>query len=239
MNMPVLRTLLPTAKICVDAREADDYRRFVPAANLLVHPPTEGAPAARNWIIANVKQPVLIQLDDDFVGVQVNVGSKRYITDSEEILAIFENAMVACNDLGVGCFCFSRTCNLTAIKPDMLPIKPTQQVYGCWGVLGSARHRLYDTSLKSRADLDWTLRTLLEDRCVYADTRFYFDFGTSFTGSGGNTGLVTPQQFLDSSREVKKRWGKSVSFKPPGYVKSRDIAVGRVMVRRVSRAAKR
>jgi hypothetical protein len=238
-NTITLNQLLPTALICVDERERLDYAAHVPLGRLLLHPPMDGAPRVRNWIQDAVRAPCLIMLDDDFVGVQVNVGSRRYLTDADEILAILENSALACSDLGLSCFCYSRTQNLTQIDPDYTPIKPVQQVFGCFGMMGRARHRKYDESLKSRADLDWTLRTMLDDRCVYADVRFYFDFGTSFTGQGGNTGLVSGDDFLQATRIVRERWGRHVSFKPPGYVKNREITPGRVVVSRTNKAAQK
>ena len=238
-NMERLRKLLPTALICIDERERAAYAEVVPAANLLLHPPLTGAPAARNWIIQNVKARCLIQCDDDLFGVRSTVGSRRYLTDPEEILAVLENAATACCDLGLTTFCFSRTSNTTIIRPAERPIVPVQQVYGCWGVMNEARERLYDTTLKSRADLDWTLNTLLRDRCVLADVRFYFDFGASFSGAGGNSGLVTAEDFRRSTETVAKRWGRAISFRQPGYMKNRDTTAGKPAVRRNNRLARR
>lgn len=238
-TMPALREILPSAIICVDEREADDYRRTVPAENLVLHPSSTGAPAARNWMIDYCKTPCLVQCDDDLKGVQVNVGSRRYIREPDEILAIIENAVTACSDLGLGVFCFSRTSNTTIIRPDERPVVPVQQVYGIWGMMNKARYRRYDETLKSRADLDFTMQTFLADRCVYADVRFYFDFGSSFSGSGGNSGLVTPKDFEESTRKVARRWGKAISFKRPAWMKSGDTVAGKPAVRRQNSLAKR
>jgi hypothetical protein len=227
-------SLMPDALICVDEREAKDYAPHVPKKQLLLHPPSSGAPAARNWIINNVKTPCLIQSDDDLSGIRSNVGSKRFITDPEEVMAIIENMVTVCSDLGLSTFCWSRTANTTVIRPEERPIVPTQQVYGCWGVMGKARKRQYDETLKSRADLDWTMRTLLEDRIVLADIRYYFDFGRSFSGSGGQSGLVTPEDFKRSTQIVAKRWGTAISFRRPGYMKAGDTVAGTPHVKRQS-----
>ena len=238
-TMKPLMALLPTAFICVDERERADYAAVVPKKRLLVHPPSSGAPAARNWIIQNTDAECLIQCDDDLKGVRTTVGSRRFLTDPDEILAVLENAMTACADLALTTFCFSRTANTTVIRPAERPIVPTQQVYGCWGVMNAARHRLYDDTLKSRADLDWTLKTLLADRCVYADVRFYFDFGASFSGAGGNSGLVTADDFKTATETVAKRWGTAITFKRPGYMKTGDTVAGKPAVKRANRLAKR
>jgi hypothetical protein len=237
--MPALLKLLPTAFICADERERAAYAKVVPKKQLLIHPPSTGAPAARNWIFQNTDAECLIQCDDDLRGVQVNVGSRRFLTDPDEILAVLENAVTACSDLALTTFCFSRTANTTVIRPAERPIVPTQQVYGCWGVMNAARRRLYDATLKSRGDLDWTLKTLLADRCVYADVRFYFDFGASFSGSGGNSGLVTADDFRIATETVAKRWGKAITFKRPAWMKTGDTVAGKPAVKRSNRLAKR
>jgi glycosyltransferase involved in cell wall biosynthesis len=237
-NCRTLLSLMPDAMICVDEREAKDYRPHVPKRQLLLHPPTTGAPAARNWIFKNTTAPCLVQCDDDLVGIRSNIGSRRFITDPDEVMAIIENQVTCCADLGLTTFCWSRTANTTVIKPEIRPIVPTQQVYGCWGVMGKARHRLYDETLKSRADLDWTLRTLLEDRIVLADVRFYFDFGSSFSGTGGQSGLVSADDFKRSTEIVAKRWGTAISFKRPGWMKTGDTVAGKPDVRRQSTLAR-
>ena len=232
-------SLMPDAFICVDERERADYAPFVPKRQLLLHPPTTGAPAARNWIIQNTKAPCLIQCDDDLIGVRSNVGAKRFITSPDDVMAIIENAVTACSDLKLTTFCFSRTANTTVIRPEERPIVPTQQVYGIWGVMNGARRRLYDETLKSRADLDWTMQTLLADRIVYADVRFYFDFGSSFSGVGGQSGLVTAEDFKRSTDIVAKRWGTSISFKRPGWMKGGDTVAGKPAVRRGNSLARK
>ena len=90
-----------------------------------------------------------------------------------------------------------------------------------------------------RADLDWTLRTLLEDRCVYADVRFYFDCGAVFSGRGGNVGLISPKQFEEASRNIRRAWGKHISFKAPGFVKSREVVSAALRVSRSNKIAQR
>lgn len=239
-NMPTLLRLLPSATVCVCETERSDYAAAVPAEQLMTHPRLGGGlPEIMNWLIDNVPAPILVTVDDDLEGVQATTGSCRYITDSEEILAIIENAARNCHDLGLGAFCFSRTPNTTIIHPDVRPIVPTQLVAGCRGVMGPARHRKYKTNMHGRADFDWTMQTLLEDRCIYADIRFYFDFGPTYSGRGGSVGLITPEGFEAASRALKARWAGCVSFKAPGYIKKRNVTAMGIRVSRTSKLAQR
>jgi hypothetical protein len=238
-NMATVRLLLPTAIICVDEREHDDYAAVVPKPQLMTHPPMEGLPAVMNWMQDNVSSEIMVEVDDDFAGVRVNVGSKRFITNSEEILAVIENGMQACHDLDLTTFCWSRTPNTTVIHPDVRPIVPTQAVCTAFGIMGAARHRKYETRFTGRADIDWALTTMLVDRCVLADVRYFFDTGDAFAGRGGNVGVVTPQQFTNASRGLVEKWGNSLSLKAPGFAKNRSVAPLRLSVNRTNKVAQR
>ena len=238
-NMGTVRLLLPSAVICVDEREHDDYAAVVPAPNLLTHPPMEGLPAVMNWMQDNIPNDIMVEVDDDFAGVQVTTGSKRFITNSDEILAIIENGAQACRDLGLTTFCWSRTPNTTVIHPDVRPFVPTQAVCTAFGIMGAARHRKYDVRFTGRADIDWALTTLLKDRCLLADIRYYFDTGDAFAGRGGNVGVVTPTQFTSASRGLVEKWGNALSLKAPGYAKKRQVAPLRIAVSRTNKVAQR
>lgn len=240
-NMATITRLLPTALICVDEREIEDYRPHVAASRLLPHPPMDGLFAVINWMMDTVKSPALIEIDDDFRGVQVLTGSRRFITDPIEILAILENALITCDDLGLTTFCFSRTANYTIVRPNEKPMVPSGPVCNAFGVLGAARKRHYDTRFLGRGDVDWTCQTLLEDRAVLQDVRYYFDCGNVFGGRGGNVGLVTPEQFALTSRRLKAKWGKHVSFKGLNFEKNkaRDVAAIKIAVSRTNKTAQK
>lgn len=235
-NMETIRKLLPTALVCVDERERWDYSMFVPDENLLVHPPMDGLYNVINWMQEKVGSKILIEIDDDFQMVRSLTGSCRKITNPRDIITILENAARCCQDLGLSSFCFSRTANTALLRPDDKPIRPVQPVCNAFGMMGPARHRPYAVEFLGRGDVDWTLRTLLEDRCVYADVRFYFDCGRVFGGRGGNVGLVTPAQFKKTSVDLVKRWGRHVSYKQPAYQKNRSVAAISI---KVSRTAQR
>lgn len=237
--METIRWLLPTSRICVDEREAEDYAPFVEKSRLWLHPPMDGMAKVINWMIDNSPADCLVEIDDDFVGVQSNVGSRRFITDGDEILAIIENSMRCTRDLGLTTFCWSRTPNTTIIHPAWRPIVPTQAVCNAFGIMGAARRRHYDATLPGRAAVDWTLRTLLEDRCVYADIRFYFDCGRIFSGRGGNVGLVTPEAFKSTTRIISDRWGKYASFKALPFAKGRTAEGLKIAVPRTNKSAQR
>jgi hypothetical protein len=238
-NMELIRRLLPTALICVDERERWDYAPFVPDDRLLLHPPMDGLYNVINWMQAKIASKVLVEIDDDFQCVRGTTGSMRRITSPTDILAIVENAARCCTDLGLTTFCWSRTANTAMLHAELKPVRPVQPVCNAFGMMGDARHRPYAVEFLGRGDVDWTLRTLLEDRCVYADCRFYFDCGRVFGGRGGNVGLVTPATFKRTSVELVRKWGRHVSYRAPAFQKNRSVAAISIKVSRTNPTAQR
>lgn len=238
-NMEMMQALVPDITVVVDKAEEADYLRYVDRERLVTHPGKRGAPAVRNWILKNIGADIVVMLDDDLKGVRCNVGSMRYITNPDEIRDIIYNAAQNCLDVGVNVFGFSRTENVMWLKAEVEPIKPMHPIYGCVGVIGNAKRIEYDEGLPSRADLDWTMSVLLRERVVYADVRFTFDFGASFTGSGGNSGLVSGDDFRESMIAVKRRWGKAIKVGGVGMGGDRTTSAGSIRVSRKNRTAQR
>ena len=81
--------------------------------------------------------------------------------------------------------------------------------------------------------------TLLADRAVYADVRFYFDCARVFAGRGGNVGLVTPDVFKASTRAILDKWGTAVSFKKLPFQKNREVAAVKIAVSRTNKTAQK
>lgn len=238
-NMLLIRQLLPSAIICVDEREAADYAPFVPPEKLLIHPPIDFFGPVLNWMLMNTPEEIFVSIDDDFTGIQVMTGSKRYLTDQEEILAIIENSARACHDLGLTTFCWSGTGNGMFLKPDMIPLKPVQPIHHAFGLMNGARRRKWREDIPGRNAVDATLTTLLLDRCIYSDTRFWFDTGAVFAGRGGLVDLITVELWKQSSRRLKESWGKSISFTSRQMNHRHNVESMSIVVTRANAVAQR
>lgn len=215
-------SLLPEALICVDEREVGDYRPFVPVRQLIAHPPTTNLSQVRNWIIENIECRCQVQIDDDLRRIIVSDGlSRRSTTDPDEIIQILVNSANICEDAGIGVFAFSRQPNPAIVRQDELPFRLVHPVSSTFGMLGSARYRFFDERFVGRDDFDWSLRTLIEDRIMFVDSRFYFDHGPIFSGRGGNVGLVDEDGFDTSSKLLKHHYGSAVDFSNPRCSRSR------------------
>ncbi|MGD0653127.1 MAG: hypothetical protein ABSA16_02175 [Thermoguttaceae bacterium] len=234
-NMKRLLKLLPTALVCVARSEKEDYSKVVPANQLLFHDEIKGLVNIRNWINAKIQEDCVVMSDDDLLCVRPLIGKQRPITDPAVILQIINNSHVVCQDLGINVFCWSRTRNSFLAGPDGNPIRLVQPMAATWGLRGAARERKFDTTLPARPDLDFTMETLLKDRILYADMRFYFDHGRSFTGRGGNVGILSHESWEATTKLLYKKWGKYIGTSKPGWVKTKgQTSVMSIRVKRGS-----
>lgn len=209
------------------------YSAVVPSGQLLFHDNLPGIIAIRNWLNATIQEDCLVEIDDDLRRVICQVGKRRKITDPDSIREIIENSARVAADLGVGVFCWNRTQNTVISDPIFQPVRFVMPVSCAFGLRGQARERQFDPELPGRADFDFTMRTLLEDRILYADTRFYFDHGRILSGLGGNVGLLSSAMFAASTERLGQRWGRHISFKKPTYHKgARNTQSMSVRVRR-------
>ena len=238
-NIPRILSILPNATITVAESEAADYADVVPKKQLLLHPELRGLAAIRNWLAKTLQEDCLVEIDDDLRGVIPQLGKAKRITDPAVIAELIENGHRIAEDLGIGVFCWSRTANNFLSDPIFLPIRFVQPVSCSFGMRGAARNRLWDETIPGRADLDFTMRTMLEDRVLLADMRFYFDHGRIFSGKGGAVGIVSREGFEAGTRILYDRWGKYIGRKRPGFMKGQgNVAPMSIRVQRHNPTAK-
>ncbi len=238
-NIGQMLGLLPGATVCVAKEEAAAYREVVPSKQLLLHDNLAGLVKIRNWLNATIQEDCLVQIDDDLRWVAALIGKRRKIVNPAVIAQIIANSHQIAADLGIGCFCWSRTQNTVLLRPESRPVRFVQPVSSSFGLRGAARNRQFDSTFEGRADFDFTLQTLLDDRILYCDTRFCFDHGRVFGGRGGNVGLIDSAQFTEAGRRLSEKWGRYLSMKAPGFVKKKNVATMSVRVSRINPVAER
>jgi hypothetical protein len=82
---------------------------------------------------------------------------------------------------------------------------------GCFGIIG--RKIGFDTNLLIRQDVDLTLQVLNDYRIIFADMRFYFDFGGVGEGKGGLQGIRSSEIQDTTDAYLKNKWGDSVDLR--------------------------
>lgn len=200
--------LFPEAIVCVDENEADAYKPVT--ANLLVHPPLPTLASIRNWILDNVDDEIVVQVDDDLRRVFSMVGYRlRAYKKPDEAMQIVENAAEIAKTIGSRLFGFGQSADVKAFKPQD-PIRFNGWIGSLVGVVG--RDVRWDSALTLRGDIDASLKTLLKHRIIYQDTRFYFETGKRFLNKGGNAVHRSAERERKELAYLKGVWGRYVYF---------------------------
>jgi hypothetical protein len=227
-NIPTILSLLPDAVICVAESERADYAAAVPRKQLLCHRDLPGLIAIRNWLNDTIQEDCIVQIDDDLKGIRPLIGKNRRQTDPDVIDQVIRNQHQVAQDLDISVFCWSRTRNTPMAQPQFQPFRVVGPVSSSFGLRGSARNRRFDPEIPGRADVDFTMQTLLKDRIVLMDMRWHFDHGRVFSGKGGNVGLLSDEDFERATRILYARWGRHLGRSKPGFVRkstSRPLSI--------------
>lgn len=200
--------LFPNATVCVGESEAKDYEYFCP--KLLVHPDNvEGIGPLRQWIIDNVEDEIVVQVDDDVHTVYSICGlTKRTYHDPQVAARIVATTAICAKDAGCKVFGFNQAWDVRKFRP-YKPFQLNTWVGGVVGVIG--KERRYDISLKLRADIDFCLQSLLKDRIVWSEQRYSF-VHKRWSGRGGNAEMRSEERHKQEMEYLQKKWGKYVSF---------------------------
>jgi hypothetical protein len=201
--------LFPDAIVCVGESDAKAYP--VPHEQMLVHPDdVTGIGPLRQWILDNVQDRTVVQVDDDMHTVYCQTGfCQRKITDPSMIRAIVDRTARCAEEAGARIFGFGQMGNPIDYRP-MRPFAVSTWVGGLVGIIG--RELRYDTSLRLRADIDFCLESLKRDRIVWVDDRFRF-LHKRFTGSGGNASNRSSQRHHDEMEYLRRKWGRYLELK--------------------------
>jgi len=182
----------------------------------------------------NAQEDCVVMVDDDLRCVWTTIGKQRPITDPAAIWQIITNTHATCCDLGITVFCWSRAANPKYGQPELHPIRLVAPISSAYGIRGAARERRFDVQTDPREDLDFTLQTLLVDRILFADMRFYWDFGRDFAGRGGNVGLAGPEKYDRANKVLREKWGDYIGWKDERAGKKIASATMQVCVERMN-----
>lgn len=198
--------IFPGALVCCSEAEAEVYARVT--KNLLVHPDSvETLPLKRQWILDQLDDEVVVQVDDDMRHCRslASRNTSSVIGDPDAIMQIVENAMMCAKGAGAGMFGFANIGDLRYYRPQ-LPFRLASWVGQVVGFIG--RDLRSDGNIKMRGDLDLCFQSLLRHRIIWQDSRFWFESKwKSFEGKGGNSHLRGNSQQEDDLKILKRKWG--------------------------------
>jgi hypothetical protein len=224
--------------VAVAESERGDYAEVVPPSQLLLHDDLPTLPDIRNWLSRTIQEDCLVQVDDDLKWVSPMIGKRQKCTDPLKIWEIIDNTHTVAADLDITVFCYSRSQNSFLTDPEFLPFRLAAPLSSTFGLRGAARERLWDNTMMGRADMDFLLRTLLEDRIVLCDMRLLFDHGRVFSGRGGAVGMISAEHFADVTVRLSKRWGRFIGH-GPNFRKTSNTSPMSIKVNRMNPLARR
>ncbi len=238
-NVPSVRELLPTATWYVDERERDDYASAVPDDLLATHVPVHGYAGVMNKMKEDFSEDALAFVDDDLQGVEIMADGNNCLSASPtETLNYIENMVRVLQDLDLtwgGCgdmptaWIFGSTDNIVK------PFKAVGTMGGGLRIIRGNAKVLQHYPDGGREDVDHFLEILREDRAMLYDQRVLFTCALDSGNKGGNTGLVSGDEYHQGEERLKVKWGRAVSFKRSAAAhaigltgRSCNIAVNRI-----------
>ena len=205
--------LFPEATVVVHDAEYDLYRSGLPDQEIQAHKLEGGIAPIRQWVLDNFDDEAILFVDDDVKYLKVVAGFEtrsRVIKDPLAIAQVVENAAYIAQEIGAPIFGFSQTSGDVRKYRPTDPVKLTGWIGSVIGVVG--RDIDYDVTLKMRADIDFCLRALLEQRIIFMDQRFSFVHHKMFGHRGGNAHMRGQERSKLEMALLKERWGNWVSF---------------------------
>ncbi len=194
--------------VCPES-ELGQYEKVI-TDNEIVCIPDEinGLGRVRNWIMDKFEEDILY-IDDDIssFGSVCNLKHEK-ITKPEVIEQILDNMYWNAKESGARVFGLNQT-------PDPRKYSGTRpfKLHG-WlgtviGVIG--KDMKFDVRNKIRVDVDFCLKSLMEDRMIWVENRFCFTCKRN-TNRGGSAKNRSENQLKKEKKYLKEKWGKYINF---------------------------
>ena len=211
---PKVETLdyLPFCRVYVDNKEAEEYIKQNPGADIVACP--DGVQGnlcrVRNYIIKEElkdNDAVLI-IDDDLKGIYYHEKLERHKVESDEFMFFLEKYSVMAKDLGAYFWGVN-------VNPDpqcyreYTPFSTTSYIGGPFQCFLKGNDCFYDENLPLKEDYDMTLQQLNKHRVVLRVNKFFYDCKQSVQAGGCAT-------YRNIEREksqlllLQKKWGSKI-----------------------------
>jgi hypothetical protein len=218
-NMRRLLSLLPTAIVVVDESDVE-YRKVVPASQLLTYSGSQGGARyristlgrLRNFIMSVVDAEYVVHIDDDLRRVvsEVSVfGRRRVIVDPSDIRAIIENGVRILQDLELPLFGWGGSQYQQWDHPQLNSFCFESAVSGAF-IVRNGTGSAWNRNLMTQVDFELSMQTLLKQRAIVTDKRFFFDFGDDDLSAGGLSNLVNDKIRRSDEDLILSQWGQYV-----------------------------
>lgn len=201
--------LLPDfVEVLVPESEKALYEARIKNPILTTPDDVKGLGKLRNWCIRNFKENTVIMIDDDITVAYCLTGPlSRRVDDPEELMQVIINCAVMAQDMGVRVFGFAQT--------DIRKYRPTDpfsfnRLVGC--IVGVNGKDMLFRDDKFKVDYDFCLKSLMEDRILFQDARYYFGQARE-NNRGGNAEFRDEEEYNKSLESLIKKWGNVLNVR--------------------------
>lgn len=211
---PKVETLdyLPFVKVYVDNKEAEEYRKQNPNANIVECP--DGIQGnlcrVRNYIIEQELKDndVVLIIDDDLKGIYYHEKLETVKVETEEFLQFIEKYSIMAKDIGAYFWGVN-------INPDpqcyreYTPFSTVSYIGGPFQCFLKGNNCLYDERLPLKEDYDMTLQQLNKNRVVLRVNKFFYDCKQS-KQAGGCAVYRNLEREKQQLELLQKKWGSKI-----------------------------
>ena len=206
--------LYPLAHVVVNGGEqVEQYREAAERANIApgqfhVCGELPSIAAVRNFMLHEVwdssTEPFFIQMDDDFLAMMPMMHWRTsYVTNPEDITAIFWESYIASNDAGARVFGYAHKADPKTRNPSN-PVGLRGWIRAVTGISDPSLH--YDDQLYLMEDLDICLQSQAKDRIIWQDMRWAPVLGANWA-KGGIAHTRTEARRLECYDRINARYG--------------------------------
>lgn len=200
--------LLPAwVEVVVPQAQKEAYKAQIPNDLLTTPDDIIGLGRLRNWCLDAFPEETVIMVDDDITFAYALTQKRARRLRPDELAEVLVNTAVMAKDAGCAVFGFSQT-DIRKYS-GCEPFKLCTWVGGVIGVVGRG-HRFKDDKFK--VDIDFCLQSLLTERIIWVDNRYYF-LQKRDNNLGGNSEFRTAEGFRESVNSLQAKWGKYVKIK--------------------------
>ncbi len=198
--------------IAIDKKEKKDYEPFIKeGVELFTYNKKrlglDNIAKIREYLKNKIGTPLCF-IDDDFQYIKNKIGSRqRSIKDKDKILKIISNGFQIAKDLNISLVAWDRLPNSMYLSPNDF-ITFTSFVAGAFIINKDYLH--FDRRFALAEDIDLSLQALLKDRIIFIDRRFFFYFGGTAKGRGGNQKIRTQKLVNECDELLKNKWGSYI-----------------------------
>ena len=214
--------LYPYSTIVVnDASQVDKYRAAADKANVTPGTFVEcgnlpSIATVRNFILREVwnpaTEPFHVQLDDDLLGmIPVMQWKTAMVSDPQDIVAIFWESYISCNDSGAKIFGYAQKPG-PQFRYSRNPIALRGWLRAISGILDPSL--VYDDQMYVMEDVDICLQSQAKDRIIWQDLRWAPMLLPNWT-TGGIAHTRTEERRQLAFTRINARWGEN-TVKPVG-----------------------